>query len=163
MKESDFPQFDDPRVREVMAAAANLVEELHRDYANLEIVVERRCDDLETALFAAQHSAPRATCQECGGPGYHYPQCVQHPKPSTHEKPIEFDKWGYGTPEVNQFLVDGSKPGGKAFIGAIEETLATCKNGCECPRCGMESDYPLKRCTKCWGDGVTQCQCEVKT
>lgn len=78
MSPEDFPQFDDPRVREVMAAAANLVEELHRDYANLEIVVERRCDDLETALVAAQHSKPKELdpCL-CPSFGPHQPWCHQ--------------------------------------------------------------------------------------
>lgn len=210
MSPDDFSQFDDPRVRDVMAAAANLVEELHRDYANLEIVVERRCDDLETALFAAQHSRPKANhggyckhgtgvpCEGCQlaalrdmqeaaqhsepkEPGESWPckgfaapyrctseQCrPKHSKPKNercarcghtpalkdeclcarcreerqpadgcltlelarrnHEKPVKFDEWGYGTAETNRFDVDGSKPGGKAFIAAIE--------GRACPDC----------------------------
>lgn len=154
MKPEDFPQFDDPRVREVMAAAANLVEDIYKGRS-----ITISADALKTALFAAQHSRPkepsplwqcgnsmcsdgrdmlcgecaeviawldaqhsasRATCQECGGPGYHYPQCAQHSKPKTHEHPVEFDKWGYSKPVTNRFNVDGSKPGGKAFIAAVE-------------------------------------------
>lgn len=38
-----------------------------------------------------------------------------------HEKPVEFDEWGYSKPVTNRFNVDGSKPGGKAFIAAVEE------------------------------------------
>lgn len=44
----------------------------------------------------------------------------------SHEKPFEFDRWGYGKPVTNRFNVDGSKPGGKAFIAAVEETKCTC-------------------------------------
>lgn len=58
MKPEDFPQFDDPRVREVMAAAANLVEGIisgvfSQDDENESIYA------LKTALFAAQHSKPK--------------------------------------------------------------------------------------------------------
>lgn len=55
MKPEDFPQFTDPRVREVMAAAANLVETAARRGA----VWESELVDLKAALFAAQHSRPK--------------------------------------------------------------------------------------------------------
>lgn len=38
----------------------------------------------------------------------------------SHEKPLKQDEWGFSHPEPNQFLVDGSKPGGQAFIAAVE-------------------------------------------
>lgn len=61
MKPDDFPQFDDPRVREVMAAAANLVEALTEagftgEYGPIQTPMGR----LKTELFAAQHSKPKA-------------------------------------------------------------------------------------------------------
>lgn len=71
MTPDDFPQFPDPRVREVMAAAANLVETAARRGA----VWESELADLKTALFAAQHSQPKVTghqpqlanfCGKCG-------------------------------------------------------------------------------------------------
>lgn len=37
------------------------------------------------------------------------------------EVPIPTDKWGFQHPLTNQFLVDGSKPGGKAFITAVKK------------------------------------------
>lgn len=57
MKPDDFSQFDDPRVREVMAAAANLVEIMvagvETDRYDPEFLA------LKTALFAAQHTRPK--------------------------------------------------------------------------------------------------------
>lgn len=63
MKESDFPQFDDPRVREVFAAAANLVEWYEAVFGE-----SISLEPLKTALFAAQHSRPKdlAPCVACG-------------------------------------------------------------------------------------------------
>jgi hypothetical protein len=79
MSPDDFPQFDDPRVREVMAAAANLVEDLRERWEDeTPMPGLLRCTELvEEALFAAQHSRPKtlppclrcrndATCQSCG-------------------------------------------------------------------------------------------------
>lgn len=54
MTPEDFPQFPDPRVREVMAAAANLVEAMQRGPEH-----EDEFFTLKTALFAAQHSKPK--------------------------------------------------------------------------------------------------------
>lgn len=51
MNPDDFSQFDDPRVRDVMAAAANLVSAHQRSND-----ISNRLFALETALFAAQHS-----------------------------------------------------------------------------------------------------------
>lgn len=99
MKESDFPQFDDPRVRDVFAAAANLV-----GYCS-NMAPPSHCwdelDDLKTALFAAQHSKPKAEghapqlanfCKGCGhiawivhleaGLCLACQEAAQHPKPS---------------------------------------------------------------------------------
>lgn len=59
----DFPQFDDPRVREVMAAAANLVERIARSQASA--FVHDGADMLKTALFAAQHSKPKEGVYPC--------------------------------------------------------------------------------------------------
>lgn len=62
MKESDFPQFDNPRVREMMAAAANLVEMVLNDDSKLDewyYHLTNLAQVLETALFAAQHSKPK--------------------------------------------------------------------------------------------------------
>lgn len=93
----DFPQFDDPRVREVMAAAARVVEWYEEQFPYSNLVGRVWIEGLKTALFAAQRSKPRA-----------------------HEKPIPADEWGFQHPETNQFIVVGSKPGGKAFIEAVE-------------------------------------------
>lgn len=65
MSPEDFPQFDDPRVRQVFAAAANLVVYC----ANM--APPSHCwdelDDLKTTLFAAQHSKPKVNeCANCG-------------------------------------------------------------------------------------------------
>lgn len=109
MSPEDFPQFPDPRVREVMACAANLAETVSM-HINVSDGVHDATDALKTALFAAQHSKAR-----------------------THEHPVEFDKWGFGKPVTNRFDVDGSKPGGKAFIAAIEEK--------PCPGCGKEGVF----------------------
>lgn len=57
MKPEDFQQFTDLRVCEVMAAAANLVEECERAYT-ITAGVGAASGVLKTALFAAQHSAP---------------------------------------------------------------------------------------------------------
>lgn len=54
MKPEDFSQFDDPRVREVMAAAANLVEKLH--HCGYHEMLTR---ELRDALFAARHTRPK--------------------------------------------------------------------------------------------------------
>jgi hypothetical protein len=65
MKESDFSQFDDPRVREVFAAAANLLEVLNNNMlTNYERI---KANELNIALFAAQHSKPRREppCPPC--------------------------------------------------------------------------------------------------
>lgn len=66
MKESDFSQFSDPRVREVMAAAANLVEDLGKRVV-FDVFLQQRITSLKTALFAAQHSKPRREppCPPC--------------------------------------------------------------------------------------------------
>lgn len=131
MTKDDFPQFH-AHVAEVMAAAANLVEtvfSLGDGYGEVDIVVQRRTEDLEEALFAAQHSKPRdmspgCKCQWEAGDS----ACEVHGSgedemmANTYEKTITFDKWGYGMAETNQFIVDGSKPGGKDFIAAIEST-----------------------------------------
>lgn len=66
MSPSDFDQFDDPRVREVMAAAANLVEHWDSEREHFQRgeggcgAMDLRADTLKTALFAAQHSKPRS-------------------------------------------------------------------------------------------------------
>lgn len=85
MKESDFPQFPDPRVREVMAAAANLVEyvaeyvELFAKHGKVPITIrlmKEESDKVTAALFAAQHSKQKeppcvrvhgkeAWCEKC--------------------------------------------------------------------------------------------------
>lgn len=68
MKPEDFPQFDDPRVREVMAAAANLVEyvaeyvELFAKHGKAPITIRLMGEEaakVTEALFAAQHSKPK--------------------------------------------------------------------------------------------------------
>lgn len=69
MKSEEFTQFDDPRVREVMAAAANLAEALDSPAKNISEACSGDegcwcdvCDakkGLKTALFAAQHSKPK--------------------------------------------------------------------------------------------------------
>lgn len=58
MTPEDFPQFDDPRVRAVMAAAANLVAAaaMHKDFRQFAYTTIEAC---QTALFAAQHSKPK--------------------------------------------------------------------------------------------------------
>lgn len=66
VKESDFSQFPDARVREVMAAAANLVECMRR--AELTC---KELDALEAALFAAQHSKPKCPVATINGITYH--------------------------------------------------------------------------------------------
>lgn len=147
MTPEDFPQFDDPRVRAVMAAAANLVAAaaMHKDFRQFAYTTIEAC---QTALFAAQHSKPKGSvlrhtdaCQMVDGYGDDCPRCqhiLKHEeRPPTHEKPIKFDKWGYGTAETNQFLVDSSKPGGKAFIAAIEKN----DEGQVCPGCGEEGVF----------------------
>lgn len=62
MTPEDFPQFDDPRVREVMAAAANLIEliamPIQVSMASFE-EFRRVHDALKDALFAAQHTKPK--------------------------------------------------------------------------------------------------------
>lgn len=67
MTPEDFSQFEDPRVRAVMAAAANLVE-------SIDAIPEDRCiehelwawknEELRNALFAAQHSKPKEDAYE---------------------------------------------------------------------------------------------------
>jgi len=64
MNPEDFNQFNDPRVRDVMSAAANLVETLasHQPYAHASLApIHVATDALKTALFAAQHSLPKIT------------------------------------------------------------------------------------------------------
>jgi hypothetical protein len=157
MSPEDFPQFDDPRVREVFAAAANACEKAGAfiDHEEAAYGADARVEAasiaitaLKTALFAAQHSKPKNECANCGdyreaAPGSdHCQECLddiaageareaaQHSKPATHEKPVEFDKWGFGKPVTNRFDVDGSKPGGKAFIAAVDHGMM-----CNCPKC----------------------------
>lgn len=60
MSPEDFPQFDDPRVREVFAAAANLVERLDPNPNAPSNSLAGAANTLKTALFAAQHSRPKA-------------------------------------------------------------------------------------------------------
>lgn len=70
MSPDDFKQFDDPRVREVMAAAANLLEVLNNNMlTNYERI---KANELNIALFAAQHSRPKTLppCLRCSGPCY---------------------------------------------------------------------------------------------
>jgi hypothetical protein len=95
MTPDDFPQFDDPRVREVMAAAANLVDRIAKETEEFDLpgegnTFDQLCDDantLSSALFAAQHSVPRKTypCAcHLGDP--HHPWCEraeQHSRPET--------------------------------------------------------------------------------
>lgn len=94
MKPEDFPQFADPRVRAVMAAAANLTECL----ANLmkargviatayHPMLSSHVEKTKAALFAAQHSKPKTVpesllyhtdaCQMVHGYGDGCPRC-QH-------------------------------------------------------------------------------------
>jgi len=126
MSPDDFPQFDDPRVREVMAAAANLVE-----YCS-NMAPPSHCwdelDALKTALFAAQHSRPKCDCYDDGVGSVLGPLCQVH-RPAQHSKPstpgcstLELARRAREKPVTNRFNVDGSKPGGKAFIAAVEET-----------------------------------------
>jgi hypothetical protein len=75
VKPEDFPQFDDPRVREVMAAASNLVEWLTtaKQGSGWMSVSDETAEfiDLKTALFAAQHSRPKEVnidCPACKSP-----------------------------------------------------------------------------------------------
>lgn len=87
MKESDFSQFSDPRVREVMAAAANLVEALPHGWFH------RAAENLKTALFAAQHSKPRCDHKGIGEPGCE--TCdprVQHSAPKEDRLWVELAK-----------------------------------------------------------------------
>lgn len=138
-----------------MAAAANLVEAMYSSPCEPEYP---ELNDLKTALFAAQHSKPRETPEHlearvldaiAGYPSLDKPkkderECLECSKTKTQ------DSW-HCFEHLAEFKAK-----------QVEAVLDTCLGGCECPKCGMESDYPLKRCTKCYGDGVTQCQCEVK-
>lgn len=102
LNESDFPQFDDPRVREVMSAAANLVEYLveSRRPWGLQQSAEERA--LTTALFAAQHSRPKLDgpesqlanfCKGCGHIAWlvHLKEgrCLDCQEAAQHSKPKE--------------------------------------------------------------------------
>lgn len=96
MKESDFPQFPDPRVREVFAAAANLVEaidDIPEDQCIEHELWVWKNEELRAALFAAQHSRPKCTC---GAPGNHFPDCkqlaAQHSKPKVWPCPTKTGK-----------------------------------------------------------------------
>lgn len=79
MKPNDFPQFPDPHAREVMAAAANLVEGIisgvfSQDDENESIYA------LKMALFAAQHSRPKhveVVMDTCLG-GCECPKCGEN-------------------------------------------------------------------------------------
>lgn len=65
MEESDFSQFDDPRVRAAFAAAANLVECLRRNGRIGDVPLDQKVTKLTEALFAAQHSKPMCPiCEE---------------------------------------------------------------------------------------------------
>lgn len=147
MTPEDFSQFDDPRVREVMAAAANLVEETitvlgeyeaDRKLYNGEQVLKNLAETLAKALFAAQHSKPRKY-MHCNCPhGYSY-GCPNCPK------------------DQMMIVLEEKNP------PQVEAVLDTCLGGCECPRCGENAYHPLKRCTKCHGDGLTHCEyCEAR-
>jgi hypothetical protein len=117
VKESDFSQFDDARVREVMAAAATLLEDV-TIFPNVTPIssIER----LKTALFAAQHSKPKPHWQ---------PQLANFCGKCGHIAWLMHLKEGLclGCQEtrsvigpVNHFEVDMSKPGGNAFVEAVE-------------------------------------------
>lgn len=101
MVSDDFPNFDDERVKCVMAAAANLVEAM-----NVRNGWYCEFEALKTALFAAQHSQPKPSghqpqlanfCDKCGRTTWlvHLKagicldcQDVQHSKPRCDHKGI---------------------------------------------------------------------------
>lgn len=77
MSPEDFSQFDDVRVRNVMAAAANLVEAMYSSPCEPEYP---ELNDLKTALFAAQHSRPKhveVVLDTCLG-GCECPKCGEN-------------------------------------------------------------------------------------
>lgn len=115
VKESDFSQFADARVREVMAAAANLVEACDRGWST-----EERLGLLKTALFEAQHSKPKPHgqpqlanfCGKCGHIAW-----LMHLKEGLC---LGCQETRSVIGPVNHFEVDMSKPGGNAFVEAVE-------------------------------------------
>lgn len=157
MKESDFPQFDDPRVREVFAMAANLVEDIYKGRS-----ITISADALKTALFAAQHSKPKKDPRECLECSNTKPQdswhCFEHLAAfkanlaPQHSRPWQCKKEGPGICCTSEECRPGYlKP------KHVEVVMDTCLGGCECPRCGENTFVSLKRCTKCHGDGVSHC------
>lgn len=88
MTPEDFPQFPDPRVREVMAAAANLVAKMAVKTIIVPIVAEE-FEALTQALFAAQHSMPKepslpTPCVCCGFSPDLSRRMIQHVAESVH-------------------------------------------------------------------------------
>lgn len=85
MKPEDFEMYSDPRVREVMAAAANLVEAVNTQHALQDVdgpmiwlkkvPLNMARDVLVAALFAAQHSKPMSKCTRCGARNVWHPSC----------------------------------------------------------------------------------------